>query len=88
MVGLLPCSPTIPNVRREVGATLRETRKRATRRLLEAVLKCVGVALLLVSCVLLVYLAAVLFARLSAGAFFPDSPDRMCQDCRHKWLED
>ena len=47
----------------EVGATLHETRTRATRRLLEAVLKWAGIALLLVACALLVYLGAVLFAR-------------------------
>jgi hypothetical protein len=63
MVGLLPCSPTIPNVRREAGATLYETRKRATRRLLEAVLKWAGIALLLVACGLLVFLGAVLLVR-------------------------
>jgi len=56
-------SPTISNVRREVGATLDETRKRATMRLLEAVLKGLGIALLLVACALLVYLGAVLFVR-------------------------
>ena len=49
--------------RPEVGATLHETRKRATRRLLEAVLKGLGVALLLVACAMLVYLGAVLLAR-------------------------
>jgi membrane protein required for beta-lactamase induction len=63
----IPSCPTLPNVRR---STVYE-RNRTTRRLLEAVLKWVGVTLLLVSCALLVYLAAVLFARLSAGAFFP-----------------
>ena len=69
MVGLLPCGPTIFDVRREVGATLHETTKRATRpkratrRLLEAVLKGLGVALLLVACAMLVYLGAVLLAR-------------------------
>jgi hypothetical protein len=46
-------------------------RSRTARRLLEAVLKWVGVMLLLVLCDLSVYLAAVLFARLSAWAFFP-----------------
>ena len=55
-------SPTVSNARREVGATLHETRKRATRRLLEAVLKGAGIALLLVACAMLVYLVAVLFA--------------------------
>jgi hypothetical protein len=40
---------------------LHETRKRATRLLLEAVLKWAGIALLLVACVMLVYLGAVLF---------------------------
>ena len=63
----IPSCPTLPNVRR---STVYE-RNRTTRRLLEAVLKWVGVTLLLVSCALLVYLAAVLFARLSAGAFLP-----------------
>jgi hypothetical protein len=63
VVGLLPCSPTVPNVLREVGATLRETRDRAARRLLEAALKGAGIALLLVSCALLVYMGAVLLAR-------------------------
>jgi hypothetical protein len=63
MVGLLSCSPTIPNVRREGGATSHETRNRATRRLPEAVLKGLGIALLLVACALLVYLGAVLFVR-------------------------
>jgi hypothetical protein len=55
-------SPTISNVRREVGATLDETTKRATSRLLEAVLKWAGIALLLVACGLLVYLGAALLA--------------------------
>ena len=55
-------SPTISNVRREVGATLDETTKRATSRLLVAVLKGAGIALLLVACAMLVYLVAVLFA--------------------------
>jgi hypothetical protein len=41
---------------------LHETRKRATRLLLEAVIKGAGIALLLVACALLVYLVAVLFA--------------------------
>ena len=62
MVGLLPCGPTVPNVRREAGATLHKTRKRATRRLLDAALKGLGIALLLVACAMLVYLVAVLFA--------------------------
>jgi hypothetical protein len=42
---------------------LHETRKRTTRRLLEAVLKGLGIALLLVACAMLVYLGAVLLAR-------------------------
>ena len=42
---------------------MHETRKRATRRLLEAVLKGLGIALLLVACAMFVYLGAVLFAR-------------------------
>ena len=49
--------------RPEAGATLHETRSRAARRLLEAVLKVLGVALLLVACAMFVYLGAVLFAR-------------------------
>jgi cytochrome c biogenesis protein CcdA len=63
VVGLMPCCLTILNFRREVGATLRETRDRAARRLLEAALKGAGIALVLVSCALLVYLGAVLLAR-------------------------
>ena len=42
---------------------MHETRKGATRRLLEAVLKGLGIALLLVACAMLVYLTAILFAR-------------------------
>ena len=42
---------------------MHETRKRATRRLLEVVLKGLGIALLLVACAMFVYLGAVLFAR-------------------------
>ena len=42
---------------------MHETRKRATRRLLEAVLKGLGVALLLIACAIFVYLGAVLLAR-------------------------
>ena len=57
--------------RPEAGATLHETRKRAPRRLLEAVLKGAGVALLLIACAMLVYLGAVLLARLSAGTLSP-----------------
>ena len=53
--------------RPEAGATLDETRKRATMRLLEVVLKGVGIALLLVACALLVYLGAVLLARILVG---------------------
>ncbi len=49
--------------RPEVGATLHETRKRATRRLLEAVLKGLGIAMLLVACAMFVHLGAVLFSR-------------------------
>ena len=63
MVGLLPCCPTIPNVRREAGATLYKTRNRATRRLLEAALKWVGITLLLLSCAMLVYLGVVLLTQ-------------------------
>ena len=63
----IPYCPTLPHIRR---STVYD-KSRTARRLLEAVLKWVGVTLLLVSCALLVYLAAVLFARLSAGAFLP-----------------
>jgi len=42
---------------------LYEPRKRDARRLLEAALKWAGVTLLLLSCALLVYLGAALFAR-------------------------
>ena len=49
--------------RPEAGATLHETRKRDARRLLETVLKGLGVALLLVACAMLVYLGAILLAR-------------------------
>ena len=38
-------------------------RNRTTMRLLEAVLKWAGIALLLVACVMLVYLGVVLFVR-------------------------
>lgn len=55
----------------EVGATLYETVRRATRRLLEAALKWVGITSLLVSFALIVYLGAVLIARLSVWASFP-----------------
>lgn len=67
----MPSRPTLPNVLREGGAALHETRKRAAMRLLEAVLKWVGATLLLVSCALLIYLGAVVLARLSAGALLP-----------------
>ena len=56
-------SPDDPRSSQGGGAALHETRKRVTWRLLEAVLKWLGVALLLVACAMLVYLAAVLFAR-------------------------
>jgi hypothetical protein len=42
---------------------LHETRNRAPRRLLETVLKGIGIALLLIACAMLVYLGAVLLAR-------------------------
>ena len=42
---------------------MHETRKRAARRLLEAALKGLGVAMLLVACAMLVYLGAILFSR-------------------------
>jgi hypothetical protein len=63
--------PDHTSVLREVGAPLHETRKQATRRLLEAVLKWAGAGLLLVSCALLIYLRTVVLARLSEGALFP-----------------
>ncbi len=72
--------PSLPQ-RREVGTALYETMRRVTRRLLEAarstpgalsqVLKWVGAALVMGSCALLVYLGAVLLARLAVWAFFP-----------------
>jgi len=55
----------------EAGATLDETTKRATMRLLEAVLKGAGIALLLVACGLLVYLGAVLLARGAGSILVP-----------------
>ena len=48
-----------------------ETRKRATRRLLEAVLKGLGIALLLVACAMFVYLGAVLLARGAGSILVP-----------------
>ena len=71
MVGLLPSRPAVTNVLRESGAALHETRKKATMRLLVAMLKWAGATLLLVSCAMLVYLGAVLLARLSAGTLSP-----------------
>ena len=44
---------------------------RAVMRLLEAVLKSAGLTALVISCALLVYLGAVLLARLSAWVLFP-----------------
>ncbi len=55
----------------EAGATLDETRKRTTMRLLEVVLKGAGIALLLVACALLVYLGAVLLARGAGSILVP-----------------
>ncbi len=55
----------------EVGATLYETIRRATMRLLEAVLKWAGITALLVSLALMVYLGAILIARLSVWTFYP-----------------
>ena len=55
----------------EAGATLDETTKRATSRLLEVLLKWAGIALLLVACALLVYLGAVLFARAAGSILVP-----------------
>ena len=60
-----------PSRRPEVGATLYETIRRATMRLLEGALRWVGITSLLVSFVLMVYLGAVLLARLSSWAFYP-----------------
>ena len=77
MVGLLPGRPTIFDVRREVGAILHKAtklatrQKRATRRLLEAVLKWAGIALLLVACGLLVFLGAVLLVRGAGSILVP-----------------
>ncbi len=45
-------APSEPSRRPEADATLYETIRRATRQLLEAVLKWVGVTVLLVSCAL------------------------------------
>ena len=50
-------------IRPPAGVTRSGTTTWTTRRLLEAVLKGLGIALLLVACVLLVYLGAVLLAR-------------------------
>jgi hypothetical protein len=55
----------------EVGATLYETRTRATRRLLEIMIKGLGIALLLVACAMLVYLGAVLLARGAGSILVP-----------------
>ena len=55
----------------EAGATLDETTKRATMRLLEVVLKGAGMALLLVACGLLVYLGAVLLTRGASSMLVP-----------------
>ncbi len=72
MVGLLPGRPTIFDVRREVGATLHKTTKRATTmRLLEAMLKWAGIALLLVACGLLVFLGTVLLVRGAGSILVP-----------------
>ncbi len=50
---------------------MHETRKRATMRLLVAMLKWAGATLLLVLCAMLVYLGELLLARLSAGTLSP-----------------
>lgn len=55
----------------EASATVYEKMPRAVMRLLEAALKWAGLAALVVSCALLVYLVAVLLARLSAWMLFP-----------------
>ncbi len=59
----------------EADAVLHETTRRAARRLQEALLvpllKWAGAALLVVSCVLVVYFGAVLLARLMLWAFYP-----------------
>lgn len=60
--------------RREADTALYEPRRWSMRRLLGTlapVLKWVGAALVLASCALLVYLGAVLLARLAVWAFFP-----------------
>ena len=62
-VGTSPSRPAVPNVLKEAGATLHETKKRATRRLLEALLKGLGIAILLAACAMFVYLGAILFSR-------------------------
>ena len=62
--GTLRILPAVHNnVVEEAGATLHETRSRAARRLLEAALKVLGMALLLIACAMFVYLGAALFAR-------------------------
>ncbi len=48
-----------------------ETMQRTTRRRLSQALKWVGAAALLLSCVVAVYLGAVLLARLALRAFYP-----------------
>lgn len=48
-----------------------ETIRRATTRLAEGVLKWVGITALVVSCALLVYMGALLLARLAAWIIFP-----------------
>ena len=69
--GLVPCRPAVPHVRGEVSSTVYEKILRAVMRLLEAALKSAGLTALVISCALLVYLGAVLLARLSAWVLFP-----------------
>lgn len=59
------------SAREEADATVFEKMPRAVVRLLEAALKWAGLAALVVSCALLVYLGAVLIARLSTWVLFP-----------------
>ena len=56
-------------IRRAVAWLLQTAR--ATLRVLPPVLKWVGAVMVLVSCALLVYLGAILLARMAVWAFFP-----------------
>ena len=68
---LSPARPSLRVPYRRRGWALYERMGRLARRLLPSVLKWTGMALVLVSCTLLVYLGAVMAARLMAGGFFP-----------------